>query len=261
MTLEEIQQHIDEVIKFSKTAGDAIMKVYESDDFDTSKKGDDSPVTKADIASNDVLCAGLKSQTPDIPILSEENKIIDYDTRKNWTYCWIVDPLDGTKEFIKRNGEFTTNVALVLNGEPIAGVVFAPVKNEMYYAIKGVGAFLQKAGESKKLTVSSYDKDNDTVRIVCSRSHLNDDTQNFVDSFSKTELVAKGSSLKFLSIANGEADVYPRLAPTMEWDTAAAHVILSEAGGSVIHAETKKELTYNKANLLNPHFIAAGKQS
>jgi 3'(2'), 5'-bisphosphate nucleotidase len=166
--------------------------------------------------------------------------------------------LDGTKEFIKRNGEFTVNIALVENGMPILGVVYTPVTEELFYAVKGSGAYRSHQGEETKLSVNKFSKTDAGLRLVCSRSHLNEETQTFVDQYTTPDLVSKGSSLKFMILAMGQADIYPRLAPTMEWDTCAAQIILEEAGGQVINNETKQPVHYNKENLLNPHFIAMG---
>ncbi|MEM6380502.1 MAG: 3'(2'),5'-bisphosphate nucleotidase CysQ, partial [Bacteroidota bacterium] len=173
-------------------------------------------------------------------------------------YNWLVDPLDGTKEFIKRNGEFTVNIALVHNGKLEMGVVYAPVLEEMFWAVKGEGAFIEKDGTQQLLKVESFNMTDVNLGVVCSRSHLNDATQAFVDQLNEPKLVATGSSLKFLILAKGEAHIYPRLAPTMEWDTGAAQMILEEAGGSVISEKSKEALLYNKENLLNPAFIAYG---
>lgn len=260
MDIKTITTYIDTVVEASYLAGKAILAIYNSEDLGIETKGDDSPLTKADLASNDILCNALIKFKEKIPIISEENKQLEYSDRKNWEYCWIVDPLDGTKEFVKKNGEFTTNVALVKGDTTIAGVVYAPVLEEMYFAIKGKGAFLIKNGKKTKLKANAYRPSDEGLKIVCSRSHLNEETQNFVDNYTNPELIAKGSSLKFLSIANGEADIYPRLAPTMEWDTCAAQIILEEAGGSVYRADNKSPMIYNKENLLNPFFVATGNE-
>jgi 3'(2'), 5'-bisphosphate nucleotidase len=249
-----------EVAKIAKKAGEAIMKIYDnSDDFQVQQKVDESPLTIADQAANDVICQGLENLNVKYPIISEENKSIDFQVRKNYPHYWLVDPLDGTKEFIKRNGEFTVNIALVENQRPVLGVVYAPVLDEMYFAVKDQGAFLEKENITTQLHASIFSKKDKSLGVVCSRSHLNEATQKFVDELDQPELVATGSSLKFLILAKGEAHLYPRLAPTMEWDTGAAQVILEEAGGEVLHAETKEPLLYNKEILLNPYFIAMGK--
>lgn len=250
-----------EVAKIAKKAGDAIMKIYDnSDNFQVQQKADESPLTIADQAANEIICHHLNNLEVKYPIISEENKSIDFEERKKYTHYWLVDPLDGTKEFIKRNGEFTVNIALVENQRPVLGVVYAPVLEEMYFAVKGEGAFLEKENITTQLHTSAFSKKDKNLGVVCSRSHLNEATQNFVDELDEPKLVAQGSSLKFLILAKGEAHLYPRLAPTMEWDTGAAQIILEEAGGKVLHAETLKPLIYNKENLLNPHFIASGKE-
>lgn len=249
-----------EVVKIAKKAGDAIMKIYvNSTDFQVQHKSDQSPLTIADQTANDIICAGLENLSQQFPIISEENKSIDYPTRQQYTHYWLVDPLDGTKEFIKRNGEFTVNIALIEGQSPVLGVVYAPVLDEMYYAVKHEGAFIEKEEQLSPIHASAFSRKDKNLGIVCSRSHLNEATQDFVDQFDQPNLVAQGSSLKFLVLAKGDAHLYPRLAPTMEWDTAAAQIILEEAGGKVLHAETQKPLLYNKENLLNPFFIASGK--
>ncbi len=248
-----------EVAKIAKKAGEEILKIYnEADDFQIQKKDDNSPLTMADQAANKVICDGLEKLSVQFPIISEENKAIEYEVRKDYDHYWLVDPLDGTKEFIKRNGEFTVNIALVNAQRSVMGVVYAPVLEEMYYAVKGEGAFLEKDGKVTQLKAASFTQQDENLGVVCSRSHLNDATQNFVDQLNKPELVATGSSLKFLILATGKAHLYPRLAPTMEWDTGAAQIVLEEAGGQVLQAETNEPLMYNKENLLNPYFIAYG---
>ena len=221
-------------------------------------KEDSSPLTIADKKSNDIICSSLASLTPEIPIVSEENKQVSYSERKNYEVFWQVDPLDGTKEFIKRNGEFTVNIALIKDGRSIMGVVFCPYTNDMYYAYSGGGAWLENSEGLSKILSHEFSLKDSGLRMVCSRSHLNDATKAFVEKFDSPELVAKGSSLKFMILAVGKADIYPRLGPTMEWDTSSAQIILEEAGGSVIDQSTGEPLRYNKENLLNPYFIAYG---
>ncbi len=254
--LSSLTQEVQEI---AKKAGDAIMIIYnETEDIVYSKKDDDSPLTQADKAANDVICEALAKLLPSFPIVSEENKEIPYEERKDFTTFWQVDPLDGTKEFIKRNGEFTVNIALVHEQRPIIGVVFTPCTKELFYAFKDGGAFLESKGQTKKISSNEFTLKENGLKMVCSRSHLNEETQAFVNKFDAPELVAKGSSLKFMILAEGKADIYPRLAPTMEWDTCAAQIILEEAGGAVIDQNTQKPLTYNKEVLLNPHFVAYG---
>ena len=234
-------------------AGEAIIEIYESGDFSIEAKSDDSPLTLADKASHNVIVSFLENT--DLPILSEEGSAVPYEERKNWEYFWLIDPLDGTKEFIKKNGEFTVNIALVHETKVIAGVVYTPVLKDEYWAIKGEGAF--KNGE--QISVNSFKLSDDNLKVVASRSHLNDDTQQFMDGLSNPEVVSKGSSLKLLMVAEGDADLYPRYAPTMEWDTAAAQIVVEEAGGTVNQKDTTDSVVYNKENLLNPYFLVAGK--
>ncbi|MFT4534817.1 MAG: 3'(2'), 5'-bisphosphate nucleotidase [Saprospiraceae bacterium] len=260
LTQEIVKKYIDEIILSSRKAGAAIMEIYNQEDFGIQSKSDDSPLTKADLAANKILCETLKRISPDIPIISEENETISYMDRAGWEYCWVVDPLDGTKEFIKRNGEFTTNVALVSGDSAVAGVIFAPAIDEMYWGIYGNGAYSEIKGEIVKMQVKSYTKADKKLKLVCSRSHLNEATQAIVDEYDEPELIASGSSLKFMKIAKGDAHVYPRMAPTMEWDTCAAQAILEEAGGYVLQADTLEPVVYNKENLLNPSFIALANQ-
>lgn len=249
----------DTIIQICRDAGAAIMDIYQREDLGIENKSDESPLTLADKAANEIICAGLENLTIQYPIISEENKEIPYETRKDYNYVWMVDPLDGTKEFIKRNGEFTVNIALIHENRSIAGFVYAPDLNEMYYAIEGQGAFEIVDGKSIRLKSNVIGLDDEGLKIVGSRSHLNEATQSYLDKLNKPVMVPKGSSLKFLILAKGGADLYPRLAPTMEWDTAAAEIILSEAGGSVTQAENNLPMVYNKENLLNPYFIASAK--
>jgi len=253
-----IKNLIEPVKKIALDAGVVIMDVYENEaDFNITEKGDKSPLTIADRRSNEVICKGLKNIAPDIPIISEENKEIPFPEREKFTVAWLVDPVDGTKEFIKRNGEFTVNIALIENGEIILGVVYVPVTEELFWATKNNGAYFSiKNNEAKKLNAPSFSMNDNGLNVVCSRSHLNEDTANFINQLNEPNKVSKGSSLKFLILAQGGAHVYPRLAPTMEWDTGAAQIILEEAGGKVINVETNAPLKYNKENLRNPHFIA-----
>ena len=250
---------IPELKQIAIDAGAAILEIYHSDDFEVQLKSDDSPLTKADQAANAVICKGLEALSAQFPIISEENKEIPYEERKNFETHWLVDPLDGTKEFIKRNGEFTVNIALVHQQQTTLGVVYIPCEEELYWAVKGKGAFKVKNGAEEQIFAADFKMTDPNLNVVCSRSHLNEATQAFIDQLSTPQLVPKGSSLKFLTIAKGESHLYPRLGPTMEWDTGAAQIVLEEAGGSVISEETKAPLLYNKENLLNPYFVAYGK--
>ncbi|MBT8304249.1 MAG: 3'(2'),5'-bisphosphate nucleotidase CysQ [Bacteroidia bacterium] len=249
-------------------AGKEIMKVYDQD-FKVEQKDDKSPLTEADKKANDIINSFLVPT--EIPIISEENKQIENEVRKHWNRCWIVDPVDGTKEFIKRNGEFTVNIAMVDNGVPQFGVIYVPAVKALYFGdVKNQIAF--------KSVVSSHDAtieevcseavelqpkkvESDTVEVVGSRSHMNQETLDYIEEIKSNgknvEIVSKGSSLKFCLVAEGNADVYPRFAPTMEWDTAAGQAICKAVGIEVISKETNKPLLYNKENLLNPWFLVS----
>lgn len=236
----------------SSHASKEILKIYESEDFGVDMKSDDSPLTKADKKGHEVICSYLEKTG--IPILSEEGKHTAYEGRKNWEQLWIVDPLDGTKEFIRRNGEFTVNIALVENQRPVLGVVEAPVLGVQYYGTIEKGGFKSINGVEEKLNeIPAFDVERKGLKVVASRSHLNDDTKSFMDGLNKPEIVSMGSSLKFIMVAEGKADIYPRFAPTMEWDTAAAHAVVKSLNGTVETPEGR-ELVYNKEDLLNPYF-------
>ncbi|MFK7935873.1 MAG: 3'(2'),5'-bisphosphate nucleotidase CysQ [Saprospiraceae bacterium] len=259
LSTEQLKSIALSVTEIAQRAGDAIIEIYNAaEGIQIEKKADNSPLTIADRTANGIICEGLEKLEVQFPIVSEENKEIPYSERKDFTYSWLVDPLDGTKEFIKRNGEFTVNIALIYQQRSVLGVVYAPVMDEMYWAVENGGSYLIKNGETTQLTANSFNWSDTGLKIVCSRSHLNDATKAFVEKLDQPELVATGSSLKFLLMAKGTADAYPRLGPTMEWDTGAAHIVLKEAGGQVIDEETKEELLYNKENLLNPYFVAVG---
>lgn len=266
-------------IKAALEAGAEILKVYETN-FNIEIKDDSSPLTQADKNANDVIMKHLL--TTGIPIISEENKQLPFEERKNWSRCWIVDPLDGTKEFIKRNGEFTVNIALIENGNPILGVIYVPVSKELYFTSFETSSALKEENTSKKIILSSenisveeilekaaaiaFSPITSNVKIVGSRSHLNEDTKNFILEIEKSlslakenvqvEIVSIGSSLKFCLLAEGLAHIYPRYAPTMEWDTAAGHAICKAVGIEVVDQTTGKEMKYNKPNLLNNYFVA-----
>lgn len=256
-------------ITASIEAGKAILDIYNEPEFESQLKSDNSPLTEADLAASKIINHYLISTT--YPIINEEIKNKDYAERKMWETCWIVDPLDGTKEFIKRNGEFTVNIALCKNGIPVIGVIYVPVSRELYYAdVNSQEAFKTILGENHELKSEILNNNdrifpskpkNELIRVVGSRSHMNDTTLEFINEiekkYKKVEIVSKGSSLKFCLVAEGKADVYPRFAPTMEWDTAAGQAICKAAGLKVISRKTNKELEYNKENLLNPHFIVS----
>lgn len=237
-------------------AGAAILEVYGTD-FDVEQKDDKSPLTAADKAANDIIMAGLKEMDASIPIISEEIKNMPYSERKDWGACWIVDPLDGTKEFLKRNGEFTVNIAYIVDGKPEQGVVYVPVTDEYYFA-DAEGAWYQKGSEDP-MKINAAHPDGDTVVIMGSRSHMNEETEKFVEEqktkFANVDFIAAGSSLKLCKVAKGEAHLYPRFAPTMEWDTAAGQAVVEKAGGKVLRHPEMVPLLYNKEDLLNPYFL------
>jgi len=250
---------IHKINSIAKKAGDEIMSIYQQD-FDVDYKKDNSPLTKADIRSNEVIIKNLENLYSDIPILSEENKEIPYKIRKNWEYFWLIDPLDGTKEFVKKNGEFTVNIALIHENVPILGAIYAPALNLLYYAQKGKGAFKQEKNKKpQRLPIYKHTKD-DALKVIASKSHYNQETKEFVDNlknqYKKIEFIHIGSSLKLCLVAEGKADIYPRLAPTMEWDIAAGQTIVEESKGKITKYKTKEFLRYNKQNLLNPYFVA-----
>lgn len=233
-------------------AGEAIMQIY-ARDFSVQYKNDASPLTEADIKANEIICSQLQNFYPDIPVISEENQEIAYEERKNWEYYWCVDPLDGTKEFVKKNGDFTVNIALIHKDTPVAGVVYAPVFNVIYWAKKGSGAY--KNAQKLPLQINTHQED--TLYVALSRSHVTQETQKFIDTLHAKEVVqiTKGSSLKLCMVAAGEADIYPRFGDTMEWDTAAGDAIVREAGKMSYRYENNEPLVYNKENLLNPWFV------
>ena len=241
-------------------AGKAILEVYTSGDFGVEMKSDKSPLTLADKAAHSIIVSQLEDTG--LPILSEEGSSISYDDRKNWEYFWLIDPLDGTKEFIKRTGEFTVNIALMSSNIPVAGVVYAPCINILYYGSKETGVYkidngnkVQLSYISKKRTIEDLRK-KDPITIVASKSHMNEETSAFINQFPNANFSSMGSSLKLMLLAEGVADIYPRIAPTMEWDTAAGHAILRSLNMSVYQTDLQTELLYNKEELLNPSFIA-----
>jgi 3'(2'), 5'-bisphosphate nucleotidase len=251
---------VDRLVAIVKRASREILDVYDSSDFEVEAKADDSPLTEADRRSNAVILEDLQREFPGIPILSEETKAVDYSERKDWSAFWLVDPLDGTKEFIKRNGEFTVNIALVVDGEPVFGIVGRPVGGDLFYGGRAYGSYkLTREGTVTPLANPTHYRDLEEVVVVASRSHLTDAVTAFVEelrsSGKKVEFLSAGSSLKLCLVAEGRASVYPRLGPTMEWDTAAAHAVALGAGRSVLDFESREPLRYNKENLLNPFFI------
>ena len=258
---------LDQIIQLSVRAGGAILEIYNSSsDFNTETKADNSPVTDADKAAHNVLYDHLLAIDSNVPVLSEEGSLPDFETRSSWHKYWIIDPLDGTKEFIKRNGEFTVNIALIENGVPVLGVVHVPVLGVTYAGAASLGAIkIDSEGEHKIQAAKAPEKGLGTVRVVASRSHGSEAVEKCVGTlekfFGSVERKSMGSSLKLCLVAEGEADIYPRLALTSEWDTAAAQAVVEAAGGVVLDSDLK-ELRYNtKADILNPFFYVLGDSS
>lgn len=260
---------LDDVIALAVKAGEAILEVYGRESFNVAQKEDESPITAADLAAHRVLQAGLEAMLAGVPVLSEESEIPDFATRSQWQKYWIIDPLDGTKEFISRNGEFTVNVGLIENCVPVLGVVHVPVTGVTYAGVRGQGAFKQEGnGPRTAITVRSMADRGGAdrpVEVVASRRHGAGAVDELLDRLGKqlgvVETCNMGSSLKLCLVAEGEADIYPRLAPTMEWDTAAAQAVVEAAGGVVLDVDLKLMRYNTKDDLLNPHFYVLGDQA
>jgi len=264
MESTELKQILLSAVNASIAAGVEILKIYKSD-FEIEFKDDNSPLTIADKKSNDTIYNALASFG--IPFLSEEGREIPYDERKEWDYLFIIDPLDGTKEFVKKNGEFTVNIALVNKDKPILGVIYSPVSGELFFSLAGFGAYKKTAlnffSDLKLLLYDAIDLPTKNERknyvIVGSRSHMSKETEVFFEKkkneYKEVEIFSIGSSLKICMVAEGKADVYPRYAPTMEWDTAAGHAIANMAGFKVLKYQSNEEIKYNKKSLLNPWFL------
>ena len=252
----EYSSVLRDVIKVADEASKRVLHIYQSD-FKVSYKDDNSPITAADLASHEEIARGLRNISHDIPILSEEGQAVGWEERKHWRRFWLIDPIDGTKDFTQRTGEFTVNIALIEDGEPVMGVVTAPAAMEAYWGGKGQGAHKRdRIGAVHRISVSEPKA---VKRVVASKNHLNEETRAYIDALGDHELVQAGSSLKLCLIAEGRADIYPRLGPTCEWDTAAAHAVLAAAGGRVERLDGSP-LLYGKEDLLNPHFIALGRR-
>lgn len=269
MLKKNIKQLLHTAVTAAVDAGLEILKIYEQEDFGVEKKEDDSPLTRADMAAHKIIVHRLEKTA--IPILSEEGQHQPYEERQKWNQLWIVDPLDGTKEFIKRNGEFTVNIALVEDQKPIVGVIYIPVLEELYFAAEEMGSFkAEKITEkitktpsleellknSRRLPLSKKER---PFTVVASKSHLSSETQQYIEKLEKehveVEIISKGSSLKLCMVAEGKADRYPRFGPTMEWDTAAGQAICACAGKKVTDLTTKKEMLYNRKELKNNWFV------
>ncbi|WP_371017754.1 3'(2'),5'-bisphosphate nucleotidase CysQ [Pseudalkalibacillus sp. JSM 102089] len=261
------------IIHIAMNAGNRILDVYNSENFQVEHKKDDSPLTLADKKSHEAIENGLNSLELKLPILSEEGEHLAFEDRKDWEYFWLVDPLDGTKEFIKRNGEFTVNIALIHNGHPVLGVIYAPVLDTLYVAKEELGSFkLSKVANKDFNSIEEFtsvalklplEKKEEKISAVASRSHLSPETEEYLNNvkekYGEINITSAGSSLKLCLVAEGTAEVYPRFAPTMEWDTGAGHAIVIHAGGTVTHTDFNEPLVYNKENLLNPWFIVRKK--
>ena len=260
-----INQLINQAIRAAILAGRRIKEVYASVDFEITLKSDQTPVTRADHQAHQTILIELA--TTQLPVLSEEGFLAEYSERKNWNLYWLVDPLDGTKEFIKRTDEFTVNIALIEENKSVAGVIYSPISEELFVGIPGIGSYkllhpdktctldqMQLSGEKLPLG-----KTNRKYTVAVSRSHMNPETEVFIENLRKQhgqiELIKRGSSLKTCMVAEGTADTYPRFGKTMEWDTAAGHAIAKAAGRNIYQTDLKTELTYNKESLFNPHFI------
>ncbi|GMR17025.1 MAG: 3'(2'),5'-bisphosphate nucleotidase CysQ [Gammaproteobacteria bacterium] len=252
----DLDHLIEATVSLAHEAGAAILEVYATD-FPVQTKDDDSPLTQADMASQDIIARGLKQLTPDTPIISEESGLPDFAERRAWRRYWLLDPLDGTKEFVQRNGEFTVNIALIEQHRPILGVVHVPVSGLTYTGARGLGSARREAASAAQPIRVAAASDS-PVRVMGSRSHRGASLDAFLQRLGPVEMLPMGSSLKFCRIAEGAADVYPRLGPTSEWDTAAAQAVVEQAGGQVLQLDGTP-LDYNrKADILNPHFLVLG---
>jgi 3'(2'), 5'-bisphosphate nucleotidase len=256
----DTKQFLQLAEKAATEAGKSIMEVYESDEFATEIKENTTPITRADKVAHEIITQSL-SQTG-LPILSEEGINLDFEERKLWDYFWLIDPLDGTKEFIHKNGEFTVNIALMKFNVPVAGVIFRPCSGSLYSGAAGYGVYKKECKEiiqffplKKRKTLAEL-KEKERIRLVASRSHPSVETGSFSTQFKNVEVTTAGSSLKFMLLIENKADIYPRFGSTMEWDTAAAHAILNASNRGVYKTDLTSELTYNKPDLTNPFFIA-----
>jgi len=250
-----LQNYVEPVVKLAESAGRRILEVYATD-FDVQAKDDESPLTQADMAAHRTILAGLESLAPEIPVISEESGLPAFSTRATWSRYWLVDPLDGTREFVSRNGEFTVNVALVVDGRPLLGIVHVPVTGVTYTGCEGLGATRRDEAGIAAIHVAEHCAS--PLRVVGSRSHRGASLDAFLQKLGDVEMLPMGSSLKFCRVAEGAADLYPRLGPTSEWDTAAAQAVVEQAGGAVLKLDGKP-LSYNqKEEILNPHFVVVG---
>jgi 3'(2'), 5'-bisphosphate nucleotidase len=241
-----------------REAGAAIMSYYGCESYDTILKTDKTPVTAADLKANNIITQQLLDLYPDIPVISEEAELPPYTQREKYLYLWLLDPLDGTKEFINRTDEFSINLALICRDCPVAGFIYIPVSKKFYYAIKGQGAYEVINDIKVNLQSSTFSLSQKGLRVVISRNSMDVQTYKYIDALDHPILIKLGSALKFISIAKGKSDYYPRMINIMEWDTAAGQIIIEEAGGALLDAETGVPLKYNKPSMINPFFIARG---
>ena len=252
----DLKSLVDPIVALAEDAGRAILEVY-STDFEVQSKDDESPLTQADLASHRWIEAGLLSLTPDMPIISEESGLPDFEERSQWQRYWLIDPLDGTKEFVNRNGEFTVNIALIDRQRPVLGVVHVPVTGKTYVGCEGLGA-QRRDGDGEPVAIRVAATAGEPPRIVGSRSHRGASLDAYLNNLGDHDMVPMGSSLKFCVVAEGGADLYPRLGPTSEWDTAAAQAVVEQAGGHVVTLDGNP-MKYNaNADILNPHFFVIG---
>jgi 3'(2'), 5'-bisphosphate nucleotidase len=249
---------INALVRTAREAGDAILEIYRQD-FAVYEKQDASPLTEADLASHRIIVEALRQLTPDIPVLSEEDADIPFGERSQWSSYWLIDPLDGTKEFIKKNDEFTVNIALIREHRPYLGVVHVPATGVTFYGEAGKGAFRMEHGETRQIHATTHA--GTPLRVAGSRSHAGSSLQTFLENIGAHEIVSMGSSLKLCLVAEGKADLYPRLGPTSEWDTAAAQAVVEAAGGMVTDTSGSPLLYNTKESLLNPHFLVFGDRS
>jgi 3'(2'), 5'-bisphosphate nucleotidase len=252
----DLKELIEPIVALAVDAGEAILEVYATE-FDVQSKSDESPLTQADLASNRRIIAGLEQLTPDIPIISEESGLPSFEERAEWQRYWLIDPLDGTKEFVNRNGEFTVNIALIEEKRPVLGVVHVPVQKKTYTGCEGHGAELRD-GDAPVQAIHVSTSSSHPVRVVGSRSHRGASLDAYLQQLGDHDMVPMGSSLKFCVVAEGGADIYPRLGLTSEWDTAAAQAVVEQAGGKVLQWDGKPLLYNDKSDILNPYFIVIG---
>ncbi len=254
---EELKALEQPIIALARGAGELILGVYETE-FEVNNKADESPVTAADMCAHEHIVAGLRDITPDIPVLSEEASQISFEQRQQWSRYWLVDPLDGTREFVKRNGEFAVIIALIEEHQPTLGVVHAPVQQQTYFASRGNGAYKKYNDEQPEVAIHVQPSVADCIRVAGSRSHSNQRLRDYLQRLGKYNIINMGSILKACLVAEGKADLYPRLGPTSEWDTAAAQCIVEEAGGAILTTEMQPMRYNTKESLLNPAFFVFG---